>query len=74
MWNLTDWSYKNTLNTEVTDKKLLPKFASIMEHWPSGQNAGFSIQGSQAQNHWVTQPCIFPRSTKWAPGSLGDVF
>ena len=36
--------------------------------WPSGQGAGFPIQGSRVQNHWVaprsTQPFILPRSVK----------
>ena len=36
--------------------------------WPSGLNAGFPIQGSCVQNHWVaprsTQPFILPRSIK----------
>ena len=39
-----------------------------MEQWPSGQGAGFLIQASRAQNHWVaprlTQPFILPRSIK----------
>ena len=36
--------------------------------WPSDQGAGFPIQGSHVQNHWVaprsTQPFILPRSVK----------
>ena len=32
---------------------------SFMEQWPSGQGAGFPIQGSRVQNHWVA-----PRSTQ----------
>ena len=39
-----------------------------MEQWPSGQGAGFPIQGSRVQNHWVaprsTQPFILPRLVK----------
>ena len=39
-----------------------------MEQWPSGQGAGFLIQGSCVQNHWValrlTQPFILPRLVK----------
>ena len=40
----------------------------VMEQWPSGQGAGFPIQGSRVQNHWVaprsTQPFILLRSVK----------
>ena len=36
------------------------------------EGAGFSIQGSRVQNHWVApkliQPFILPRSIKWVPG------
>ena len=39
-----------------------------MEQWPSGQGAGFPIQRSRAQNHWVAprsiQPFIIPKSIK----------
>ena len=42
--------------------------AMAMEQWPSGQDAGFLIQGSRVQNHWAaprsTQPFIPPRSVK----------
>ena len=38
------------------------------DRWPSSQGAGFPIQGSRVQNHWVaprsTQPFILPRSVK----------
>ena len=37
-----------------------------LEQWSSGQGAGFPIQGSHVQNHWVaprlTQPFMLPRS------------
>ena len=40
----------------------------LMEQWPSGQGAGFPIQGSRVQNHWVaprlTQSFILSRSVK----------
>ena len=39
-----------------------------MDLWPSGQGAGFLLQGSRAQNHQVaprlTQPFILPTSVK----------
>ena len=45
--------------------------------WPSGQGAGFPIQGSRVQNHWVaprsTQPFIFLRSIKWVPRISGKL-
>ena len=48
-----------------------------MEQWPSGQDAGFLIQGSLVQNHWaaprLTQPFILPRSVKWVPEIAGNL-
>ena len=39
-----------------------------MKQWPSGEGAGFPIQGSRVQSQWVaprsTQPFILPRSIK----------
>ena len=64
---------RQPVNTEVTDKQLSRKPASIMEHWPCGHGTEFPIQGSQAQNQWMTQLFIFLRSIKWAPGSFGDL-
>ena len=50
---------------------------TLMEQWPSGQDAGFPIQGSRVQNHWVaprsTQPFILPWSIKWVPGISGNL-
>ena len=47
------------------------------DRWPSSQGAGFPIQGSRVQNHWVaprsTQPFILPRSIKWVPGISGKL-
>ena len=41
------------------------------------EGAGFPIQGSPVQNHWVapssTQPFILPRSIKWLPGISGNL-
>ena len=43
-------------------------FLAKYEQWPSGQGAGFPLQGSRVQNHWVaprlTQPFILTRSIK----------
>ena len=43
----------------------------------SGLGAGFPIQGSRVQNHWVaprsTQPFILPRSIKLVPGISGNL-
>ena len=44
-------------------------FLAKYEQWPSGQGAGFPLQGSRVQNHWVaaprlTQPFILTRSVK----------
>ena len=48
-----------------------------MEQWPSGQGAGFLIQGSRARNYCVaprsTHPFILPRSGKRVPGIPGDL-
>ena len=35
-----------------------------MISWPSGQGAGFPIQGSCVQNHRVTQRSTYPSSIK----------
>ena len=57
--------------------KLSTKATTVMEQWCSGQGAGFLIQGSRVQNHWVaprsTQPFILPRSVKWVPGISGNL-
>ena len=37
------------------------EYDSSLYIWPSGEGAGFSIQGSRVQNHWVT-----PRLTQSA--------
>ena len=46
----------------------------FMEQWPSGQGAGFPIQGSHVQNHWVaprlTQPLILLRLIPGISGNL----
>ena len=55
---------RKILNTNVTGKQLLPKFASIIEHCSSRQDTEFPIQESKAQSHWVTQSLIIPRSIK----------
>ena len=48
-----------------------------MELWISGWEAGFLIQRSWAQIHWVasktTQPFIFPRLFKCVPGTAEDL-
>ena len=40
-------------------------FRFVNIQWPSGQGAGFPLQGSRVQNHWVaprsTQPCTYFR-------------
>ena len=52
-------------------------FKRIKEQWPSGQGAGFPIQASRVQNHWVaprsSQPFILPRSIKWVPEISGNL-
>ena len=35
-----------------------------MEQWPSGHGAGFPIQGSRVQNHWVDQGWVSLTSFK----------
>ena len=48
-----------------------------MEQWPSGQGAGFPIQRSHVQNHWLaprsTQPFILVRSVKLLPEISGNL-
>ena len=48
-----------------------------MEQSPSGKGAGFPIQGSRVEKHWVvpksTQPFILPRSIKWVPEISGSL-
>ena len=48
--------------------------AVACEQWPSGEDAGFLIQGSRVQNHWAapssTQPFILPRLI---PGIYGNL-
>ena len=48
-----------------------------MEQWPSGQGAGFPIQMSHVQNHWLaprsTQPFILVRSVKLLPEISGNL-
>ena len=41
-----------------------------LEQWPSGQGAGFPIQGSCVQNHWVW---VAPRSTQPFHPSVSEV-
>ena len=48
--------------------------AVACEQWPSGEDAGFPIQGSRVQNHWAapssTQLFILPRLI---PGIYGNL-
>ena len=47
----------------------------LTKQWPSGQGAGFPIQGSWVRNHWLalmeTQPFTFPRLIKLVPRTPG---
>ena len=49
----------------------------FMEQWPSGYDAGFLIQDTRVQDHWVapisTQHFILRRSIKWVPGIPGNL-
>ena len=48
-----------------------------MEQWPSGQGAGFLIQGSRVQKKRVTprptQPFILSMLVKWVPEISGNL-
>ena len=69
---------ENNVNTSYTlNLGLFTIILFTMGQWPSGHGAGFPIQGSRVQNHWVaprlTQLFIFPRSAKWVPQISGNL-
>ena len=87
MWPFYDFQYgfrcsQSTANllTVVSDKIARALNSSgatqavACEQWPSGEDAGFLIQGSRVQNHWAapssTQPFILPRLI---PGIYGNL-
>ena len=87
MWPFSDFQYgfrcsQSTANlfAVVSDKiaRALNRSGATQavacEQWPSGEDAGFLIQGSRVQNHWAapssTQPFILPRLI---PGIYGNL-
>ena len=79
----------NKKEAAIKTAKRMSNIYLIMLHWclivPSKidatfqciHDAGFPIQWSRVQNHWVaqrsTQPFILPRSIKWVPGISGNL-
>ena len=71
--SFTSCKSKETVTISFFEGKWINTF------WSNGlvvKVAGFPIQGSQVQNHWVAprsvQSFIFPRSIKWVPGYPGN--
>ena len=70
-------TYLSEADILMSQKLMLRQTLHTNMQWPSGNGAGFPIQGSRDQNYWVsptwTKPFILPRVMEWVLEPSGDL-